>query len=154
MGKDKQEDICFKNLQSYKRGKYTNAKLGFLKGTTVVDSWSESPDFLVVNNGKAYGIEHFMVDQAYVDRRAGSRIVNEDAWNMYETYHKALEEKSYNSNNAALALEKVIQNAFDIATLFDYGTCMDQFDRIFDKHVKKIPRYLDNLHIKSINRNF
>ncbi len=146
MGKDNQENVCFNNLLSNKGGKYVRNKLKFLKNVESVSSWSESPDFLVVDNGKAIGFEHFLFDQTYIGERAGSRVKDEETWKMYEKYHKALIEGTYNSDEAAAALEKVIQRAFDISQLFDYETCMEQFERVFDKHVKKIPDYINNLH--------
>ncbi len=146
MSKDKQEKICFSNLYSNIGGKYVSDKLNIIKQAKIIDSWDESPDFLLVDGNNAFGIEHFVFDQTYIERRAGSRVVNEETWAIYDIYHKDLEDGAFNSNNAAKDLEKLIQDMVDIATMFDYETCMNQFDRIFNKHAKKIINYMNNLN--------
>lgn len=61
MGKEKEESICFENIRINK-GKYINSRLKEINDATLVDSWLESPDFLLRNDESTYGIEHFVVD--------------------------------------------------------------------------------------------
>lgn len=147
MSKDKQERVCFENLYSNVGGKYVARRLGFLKKAVVVESWDESPDFLVLEDGKAIGIEHFLFDQTYIENRAGSRVKDEETWEVYEKHHEALEKGSYNSDVAAKDIEIIFQDTFDIATYFDFDICMNHFGRIFDNHVGKISKYKVNLNM-------
>lgn len=145
MGKDKQEEICFANLLSGKGGKYAKMKLRDFHNSNRIMDWTESPDFLSVIDGKALAVEHFVVDQIYIENRSAERIVNERVWTTYELHHSALEEDRFNSEKACQDLGKEIQFALDQAAKFNYDTCLSQFERVFDNHARKIPSYVENL---------
>ncbi len=145
MGKDRQEDICFKNLQSGIGGKYVSRKLKDFRTAVINDAWKESPDFLAIADGKALAVEHFVIDQLYIENRAADRVVDERVWGVYGVHHEALINNVFNAEAACADIENELQYALDMATQFDYDNCMDQFDRVFNKHAKKIPTYLDNL---------
>lgn len=145
MGKDKQEEICFANLQAGKGGKYAKKILRDFRNANRIVEWNESPDFLSTIDGTALAVEHFTIDQIYIENRSANRIVNERVWAAYEMHHSALEEDRFNSEMACKDIEKEMQFALDQATKFDYDICMSQFERVFDNHARKITSYAMNL---------
>lgn len=145
MGKDKQEEVCFANLQAGKGGKYAKKMLRDFRNSKRILEWNESPDFLSMIDGTALAVEHFTVDQIYIENRSANRIVNERVWSTYKVHHSALEEDRFDSERACRDIEKEMQFALDQATKFNYETCMSQFERVFDNHARKITSYAENL---------
>lgn len=146
MGKEKEESICFRNIR-IKKGKYINSCLKEINDATPVDGWLESPDFLLRNDKSTYGIEHFVVDQVYLKdfKRSSGRIVDGQLWDTYSENHEDLISDRFDTDKAINSIQEVTQLALDITTKFDYGVYIQQLTRIFNKHVKKIPRYLERL---------
>ena len=149
MGKDGQEVVCFKNLKSSIGGKYVNKMLRDFRHAYVVEEWEESPDFLVEHGEKGIGVEHFVIDHSYSNSRAVSRIFDHNIWNVYNVHHSALENGVLDEDLAINDLQKEMQLAFDLIAEFDYEICMDQFKRVFDNHIRKIPSYLSNMQYKN-----
>ena len=145
MGKDRQEEICFANLKSNIGGKYVTRKLRDFRTAVKIEEWKESPDFLAIADDKALAVEHFVVDQLYIENRAADRVIDERIWGVYGAHHEALINNNFDVEAACADIETELQYALDIATQFNYDICMDQFERVFNKHAKKIPTYLDNL---------
>ena len=146
MGKEKEESVCFKNIR-IKKGKYINSCLRKINDATPVESWLESPDFLLRNDESTYGIEHFVVDQVYLQdfKRSSSRIVDGQLWDTYSENHEDLISDRFDADKALNSIQEVTQLALDITTKFDYGVYIQQFSRIYNKHVEKIPRYLEHI---------
>lgn len=146
MGKEKEESICFKNIRINK-GKFINSRLKEINDAMLIDSWLESPDFLLRNDESTYGIEHFVVDQVYLQdfKRSSGRIVDGQLWDTYSENHEDLLSDRFNADKALNSIQEVTQLALDVTTKFDYGVYIQQLTRIYNKHVEKIPRYLERL---------
>lgn len=145
MGKERQEEICFENLKSKKGGKYVSKMLAAFRKGTKIDDWKESPDFIVEVDKKILAVEHFTVDSIYVNKRSANRMTDEKLWSTYNTHHEALEKGVLDESIACKDLEQDLQFALDVSRTFDYDISMEQFERIFENHVRKIPKYMENL---------
>ena len=147
MRKEKQEFICFDNLKTKLGGKYVSDKLRDFRHANVVGDWEESPDFVAEIEGIALAVEHFTVDQVYYENRSSNKVINENMEGMYTIHHETLVNDDFDQDAACRDMEENIQNGIDSLRRFEYEICINQFQRIFDKHVKKIPRYKDRLKI-------
>lgn len=145
LGKDKQEIICYNNLNSKIGGKYVTQKLSVLRDAFFVEKWKESPDFLLEKDDVAFGIEHFTVDQVYLKNRAAGRVANERIMDVYKTHHATLLDEQFDAEAASQDIGNEMQFVFGLTTQFDYEISMNQFERVFDKHVQKIESYRNNL---------
>lgn len=149
MGKEKQEYICFQNLRTKLGGKYVSEKLRDFRYANVVGEWKESPDFVAEFDGVALAVEHFTVDQVYYENRSANKVINENMEEMYTIHHEALVNGEFDEDAARRDVEENIQYGIDSLRQFDYEICINQFERIFDKHVNKIPRYMERLNLYS-----
>lgn len=91
------------------------------------------------------GIEHFAIGLIYSNDgtiRISSKLQEEKGKEIYNQYHNNLEG---NEADAAEALFKVALDDVHIVNAFDYDEFIKQFDRIMEKHLKKVNSYCDRI---------
>lgn len=110
-------------------------KYDFLQGNIVED---ERPDFLI----DSVGLEHFLVDvitnECSVSRKQSTSIQKKIAY--YKTNPNKLDEDIV-SNKASKYAQGIINEQINGISNFDYKVFVNNFQRIFCKHYKKIKSY-------------
>ncbi len=158
MGKEKSEFSCIENLLSNKGGKYMSKKLKKIRCANRLIDFTESPDFAFENEDEIFGIEHFIVDLLYKDNcgvlRSGSRLSEEALWDIYGRNHKELEEGQFDAKKAGKEIEGTVQKIIDLVASFDYKQYISEFERIVNKHGRKIEQYYSNLKHKDKTKLF
>lgn len=149
MGKERYERKCIEDLLTFTQGKATERYVKKFREYSVIEDWSEAPDFLLFNQEKYCGIEHFVVDVFYDEIegqvRSGSRLVCGNTDNTYQKYHKDLEDDIFNAKEAGIAVENCIQQKVDLLSSFNYTRFVDKFKQTLEKHIGKVPRYHEHL---------
>lgn len=150
MGKESFENKCMDDFMTCSCMKETKRYIAKMRSLVMDGSWSESPDFILRDNMVAYGIEHFVIDMYQCDNRSGSKVTNEEQQDIYNINHSSLVNGLFNVEQACEDLQKHLQKQFEIISSFEYERYIEEVDRIFDKHARKINRYNSRMNEKYV----
>lgn len=116
----------------------------------------ERPDFVLEENQKRIGVEHFHIDLLYKDKKkhtGHARYTYKDLRELFLKYNgKALNHTFdlFDAKNAGADIEKIINELINAQNLFDYKLFIKEWNRIFDKHYKNRNEYKEESDLSEL----
>ena len=132
------EKECLTKTQEYipRASKQIKTIMNLLNGEIVE---SESPDFLIKNEGGVIGVEHFLID-TLLERKNNSRSRSRQS-EMKRTFKRFNKNIDGNEEKALSEVQSIIQADMDCVQNFDYNNFIKEFKRIVMEHTAKARNY-------------